>query len=64
MPKTKQVLRDRLESIGYEGSWDKRAGLEAFIGMADQLMDAGFTEDEAVEFLDRAYGVVSAEFGA
>jgi hypothetical protein len=58
-----KALTDRLMTLPGDDGWWHVDGLETFVGLADQLIDNGFTPDEAVEFMAAAYGAVANEYG-
>lgn len=45
------------------GEWWKSEGEEVFTDLAKVLIDKGFTQEEAVDFLSSAFSAVSAEYG-
>jgi len=61
-PKKKLSKKRIREIAGEEGFW-KRSCEDTFLETAQELMDAGFSEDEAIDLLACLYGAVSSEYG-
>lgn len=54
----------KLDTIpGEEGFWSSSTE-KSFKEMNKQLIDKGFTEEGAFDFLDKAYWAVAGEFGS
>ena len=45
-----------------DGSWFK-GGDTDFYKYAEELMEKGYTEDEAIDFLEKVYNTVANEYG-
>lgn len=56
-------LKDKIENIPDNGKWWKESNYEDFVNYAKKLIDKGFSEDEAVDFLEEIYDIVSNEYG-
>lgn len=48
-------LWDRIKQIHPEGGWDCPSPEKEYLELANLLITRGFSEDEAVQFLQRAY---------
>lgn len=59
MPK----IDDKLKAIPDSGEFWKASTLEGMKKLYKILIDKGFSDDEAIEFLDRAFHLVSGEYG-
>lgn len=56
-------LEDRIEAIpGGEGWW-KDSSYDLYLSLARTMITKGFSEDEAVLLLSKAYWSVAGEFG-
>lgn len=56
------TLEERIEAIP-EGGWWKSGSEEFFLEFAKELINRGFTEDEAIDWLQTAYWRVADCFG-
>lgn len=56
-------LEKRIIEIPSDGEWWRKGNFDAFVALAKELIAKGFTEDEAVRFLDDCYSTVANEFG-
>jgi len=56
-------LEEKIRNIPDENGWWKNSNGEKFLQLAKKLMSEGYSEDEAVAFLQEAYNAVAGEFG-
>jgi hypothetical protein len=59
---SKKKLKKRINEIPGGEWWHPHNGV-TYLDLAKALMSRGFTENEAVEFLETAYGAAADEFG-
>ena len=56
-------LKAGIKAIAGEDGWWKSSSEEAYVGMAFQLVEKGFTVDEALGFMADAYSAAAECFG-
>lgn len=58
------TFKERVRQIPGEDGWWKRGSESTFLALGVDLMKNGFSEDEAIEFLESAYWAVARCFGS
>lgn len=61
---SRAMLYRSIAAIPGENGWWSSSGHVTFTEIADKLLSKGFTTDEALELLEKAYGAVAGEFGS
>lgn len=59
-----EELIQKIKQLPRDGEWWKNSGEKTFIELATSLLNHGYTDNEVVEFLSKAYTAVSDEFGS
>lgn len=60
---TKRMFHDSIALIPGSAGWWHSDGGDTYRKLGDDLIAHGFTTDEALAFLDSAYGAAASEFG-
>lgn len=56
-------LKEQIKEIPGKDGWWKEENGEVFITLGEKLLEKGFTNDEALDFLTTAFNMTADEFG-
>lgn len=56
-------LEKKIDAIAGDEGWYKNSANEVYKSLYLPLINKGFSEDEALEFIESAYSLVSSEYG-